>query len=101
MDTSHLTFRGSRVPYLAQGMGYTSSGIQKGWYAARGMSLEAKFYGGGVPKMAHGGITASLQSIGATGHIKPAAYNSLSHALEASGMKAAPMRIGETLYLDD
>ena len=50
------------------------------------MSVEVKrmhaYYGGpGVPKMDDGGVTASLQSMGALGYIMPAAGIALHNAL--------------------
>ena len=45
-------------------MGYQAGGIKKGSMGAQGMSLEARVYGGGVPKMTEGGVSASLQASG-------------------------------------
>ncbi len=72
---------------IAHNIGYESTGIQKGSFAAEGMSREARACGGGVPKMVDGGVSASLQSIGATGYIKPAAEQATSYALARAGMK--------------
>ncbi|KAJ1410930.1 hypothetical protein B484DRAFT_402778 [Ochromonadaceae sp. CCMP2298] len=54
-----------------------SSGNTKGSPGAKGMSKEAKEEGGGVPKMRKGGVTATIQSIGDAGYIKPAALEAL------------------------
>ncbi|KAJ8611136.1 hypothetical protein CTAYLR_003541 [Chrysophaeum taylorii] len=78
-----------RGPSIAQSMGYGTygTGIVKGSLAAEGMRIEAKANGGGVPAMKKSGVTASLQSIGDTGRIKPAAAKSLNKALVRSGIK--------------
>lgn len=77
----------ANAPEIADQLGYTGGGIQKGSFAAMGMSREAKAHGGGVSSMVNGGISASLQSIGAVGFIKPEAEESLSAALSRAGMK--------------
>ena len=56
-----------RAPAIVHNMGYQARGIVKGSMGAQGMSLEARASGGGVPKMTQGGISSSLQSIGASG----------------------------------
>ena len=77
----------ANAPKIAYQLGYTGGGITKGSFAAKGMSMEAKAHGGGVPSMTDGGISASLQSIGAVGYIKPEAEESISTALGRAGMK--------------
>ena len=74
-------------PWFADKMGYTSEGISKYSLAAQGMSIEAIANGGGVPPMREGGITASLQSIGACGYIKPAAEAAIQDGLVRGGIK--------------
>jgi len=75
----------SRGPELADHLGYSREGIRRGTHAACGMSVEAKAHGGGVPSMCSGGVTASLQSIGATGQIKPEAKRAIAGALRRTG----------------
>jgi len=75
-----------RLVDLTRYLGYGVSGIKKGTVAAAGMKMEARANGGGVPGMAFGGATASLQSIGATGNIKPAAATSLTVALRRANV---------------
>eukprot|EP00798_Chlamydomonas_sp_ICE-L_P024842 gene24842-10496_t len=77
----------ARAPEIANYMGYHSGGIQKYSMAAEGMRREARTCGGGVPSMANGGVSASLQSIEATGMVKVDAERSLSDALTGLGMK--------------
>ncbi|CAE7947248.1 ESS2, partial [Symbiodinium sp. KB8] len=72
----------SRGPELAEHLGYQFVGIKKGSHAALGQSLEARAHGGGVPSMMRGGVTASLQSIGASGIIKPEAKHAIAAALQ-------------------
>lgn len=98
-DNSVVYFLGSQVlpgtcremvargPEICNSMGYTTYGIQKSSLAADGMSIEARANGGGVPKMRNGGITASLQSIGAAGYIKPEAAASIHDGLVRGGIK--------------
>ncbi|CAE7242247.1 DGCR14 [Symbiodinium sp. CCMP2592] len=43
--------------------------------------MEARAHGGGVPSIKRGGVTASLQSVGATGMIKPEAKHAIAAAL--------------------
>jgi len=74
-------------PNIARQLGYTRGGIQRGSYAALGMSLEAKRHWGKPTKMSRGGVSASLQSIGAKGVIKPEAYKSISYALGQESLK--------------
>ena len=76
----------SRGPEIAQHLGYDSGGIRKGSTAASGHSMEACACGGGVAPMRRGGVTASLQSIGATGQIKPEAKLALTEALRRAGL---------------
>ena len=57
----------AQAPQIAHYMGYHTGGIVKGSMAAHGMSLEAHANGGKVPKMKHGGVSTSLQCIGAPG----------------------------------
>jgi len=76
----------SRGPELARHLGYSSEGIEKDSWAARGMSVEARSHGGGVPSMQYGGVTASLQSIGATGMIKPEAKRAIAAVLRQAGI---------------
>jgi hypothetical protein len=71
---------------LAQHLGYKTEGIKKGSYAARGMSLEARACGGGVYGLQQGGVTASLQSIGANGYIKPQARDNLAAHMRSRGL---------------
>jgi hypothetical protein len=76
-----------RAPTICNELGYGSTGISKGTLASYAMSLEAKANGGGVLPMKYGGITAALQSIGATGRIKDAAAASIHDALVRGGIK--------------
>ncbi len=75
------------APYLANQIGWEKGGILKYSIAAKAMSTEARAYGGGVPKMSDGGVSASLQSIGATGYVKPMAATSLRTALGRYGSR--------------
>eukprot|EP00928_Gymnodinium_smaydae_P050447 TRINITY_DN34010_c0_g1_i1.p1 TRINITY_DN34010_c0_g1~~TRINITY_DN34010_c0_g1_i1.p1 ORF type:complete len:312 (+),score=23.13 TRINITY_DN34010_c0_g1_i1:224-1159(+) len=50
------------------------------------MSMEARCCGGGVAKMQCGGVTASLQSIGASGIVKQEAADSIGKALRGYGV---------------
>ena len=52
------------------------------------MRKEARANGGHVPKMVDGGISASMQSIGAMGYVKADASLALSAALQKAGIKA-------------
>jgi Interferon-induced 6-16 family len=61
-------------------------GIVKGSQAARAMSVEAKQCGGMLPSVQHGGITASLQSIGAFGEVKPLPHEKVRKALHEAGI---------------
>ena len=58
----------------------------KGSSAALGMSLEARACGGGVKSLRSGGVTASLQSIGARGCIKAEARKNLAIAMRKLGL---------------
>ena len=78
----------SRAPEIAHHLGYAPGGIQKGSRASMGMSREARAFGGGVPSMELGGVTASLQSIGASGTIKPEAKRAIAAALRKVGILA-------------
>ena len=49
------------------------------------MSMEQKTYGGYLPGLKAGGVTASLQSIGASGAIKPKAKQNLAYHLRKLG----------------
>ena len=71
---------------LAQHLGYNSGGILKGSYAAQGMSIEARACGGGVYGLKDGGVTASLQSIGANGFIKPEARDNIAAHMRRCGL---------------
>ncbi len=75
------------APRLAHQAGWESGGILKSSIAAQAMSMEARAHGGGVPKMCNGGVSASLQSIGATGYVKPTAAKSLGIALGRYGAR--------------
>ena len=70
---------------IAHRMGYTPAGVSKGSLASKGMGIEARANDGGVPKMGDGGITASMQSIGATCDIKPQAAASIQAGLARAG----------------
>ena len=48
--------------------------------------MEARASGGGVPSMLSGGVTASVQSIGATDAIKPQAKRAFAEALRRAGL---------------
>ena len=81
----------SRGVELCRHMGYDSRGITKGTVAARSMSKEARCrkrrgYKGCKP-LKFGGITASLQQIGALGRIKPRARRSLRRGLLRTGVR--------------
>lgn len=76
----------SRGVELAQFLGYERRGVKRGSEAALGNRLEACANGGGVPKMKHGGITASMQSIGSSGVVKDEAVSAIAHALRRSGL---------------
>ena len=71
---------------LAQHLGYRTGGIHKGSLAAQGMSIEARDHGGGVPGLKDGGVTASLQSIGASGYVKPEAKANLAAHMRHCGL---------------
>ena len=73
----------------ANNLGYSTSGIGKGSFAAQAMSYEARASGGGVRSMREGGISASLQSIGATGRIKSEAESALCQAFNTLGGRQA------------
>jgi len=66
-------------PHVARRLGWDDDGIRAGSFAARVMSLEAKACGGrsSLRSMDLGGISASLQSIGATGYMKDQAKENL------------------------
>lgn len=76
----------SRGPELAEHLGYLPHGIQRDSIAARGMSHEARASGGGVPSVEEGGVSASLQSIGARGSITPKAQRAIYLALKRMGL---------------
>lgn len=79
-ECSYLT---THAEIITRSSGFKPEGILKGSIAAWAMSMEARLHNErGVPKMIDGGLTASLQSIGALGHIKPEAFISLKTALE-------------------
>jgi len=78
----------ARAPAIVNSLGYYCNGISKGSRAAKGHSMEARANGGGVPSMLEGGITASLQSIGATGRIKPSAAQTLHDGMVRGGIKS-------------
>mmetsp|Transcript_36914 Transcript_36914/g.104168 ORF Transcript_36914/g.104168 Transcript_36914/m.104168 type:complete len:137 (+) Transcript_36914:825-1235(+) len=70
------------LPVAAQALGWGPDGrITKGSVASKGMSMEARANGGGVPKMKDGGVSASFQSIAATGYVKPAAALAIGRAI--------------------
>ena len=70
---------------IASSMGYTSEGISKHSAAAKCQSLEARLYDGGVPKMRNGGVTARMQSVGATGKKKTVCGAELLERLALAG----------------
>ncbi|CAK9053267.1 unnamed protein product [Durusdinium trenchii] len=76
----------SRGVELAQHLGYKTGGIDKGSPAAQGMSIEAQASGGGVFGLKDGGVTASLQSIGASGYVKPEAKANLAAHMRRCGL---------------
>ena len=76
-----------RAPSICNELGYSSTGISKGSLASSAMSLEARANGGGVLPMKYGGITAALQSIGASGKIKNVAAVSIHDGLVRGGIK--------------
>lgn len=76
----------SRSVELVRHFGYEEVGIKRDSDAARGMSIEAKASGGGVKRMRLGGVTASLQSIGATGMVKPEARDAIACAMLRLGL---------------
>ena len=80
----------SRGVDLANFLGYRASGIVKGSQAARLMSQEAKCSGGRVRSIRQGGISASLQSIGATEVIKPEVSRIIAHELRQGGLLRDP-----------
>jgi hypothetical protein len=71
----------------AHNFGFSDIGIQKHTSAATAMSIEARANGGGVPKMRDGGITASLQSIGASGYLKDSAAQAIHDGMVRGGIK--------------
>ena len=77
----------SRGAEFSNYLGFGSGGVTKHSIAAQAMSREAKMHGGGVPKMRDGGVTASLQRIGATGYIKQEAAATISNAMRSVGLK--------------
>lgn len=88
LDVQRISCRDllARGPELAEYLGYEAGGIRKGSRAALGQSMESCAYGGGVPSMRRGGVTASLQSIGSTGMIKPEAKDAIAAALRKKKM---------------
>lgn len=86
----------SRGADLAHHLGYAPTGIQKGSPAARVMSNEAKRYGGTIPSVKDGGITASLQSVGASGSFKQHPTENIRRALRRNLYAKDFSRLKET-----
>ncbi|GAX81436.1 hypothetical protein CEUSTIGMA_g8866.t1 [Chlamydomonas eustigma] len=81
------------APIMAQSLGYGPSGIVKRSLGAQGMQKERQELGY-VPSMKEGGVSASLQSIGATGRVKPAAARALAAALYRNAhLQSSPKRL--------
>jgi hypothetical protein len=74
----------AQQPQLARRLGYKGEGIKKGSFGARLMSAETRACGGrgSLRAMELGGISASLQSVGATGTIKQQAADNLENFQE-------------------
>lgn len=83
ISCNQLVHRGVEI---ARHLGYSTAGIEKGSCAAQGMSIEARAYGGQIHGLAAGGVTASLQSIGAAGNIKPQAKENLAAHMRRLGL---------------
>lgn len=83
ISSSQLIHRGVE---LADHFGYSAGGIQRGSYAARGMSIEARACGGEIYGLNDGGVTASLQSIAACGYVKPQARENLAKHMRRCGL---------------
>ena len=83
ISCNQLVHRGVEI---VRHLGYSAAGIEKGSLAAEGMSIEARAYGGQIHGLAAGGVTASLQSIGANGYIKPQAKENLAEHLRRLGL---------------
>jgi len=71
---------------LVRPMGFGAGGIVKGSPAAFAMSVEWRCGGGTGGKMEHGGLTASLQSVGATGAVGCQAAHAINRALQTQGV---------------
>ena len=69
-------------------LGYEETGIKLGSSVARGMSIEARARGGGVLSMREGGLTAALQSVGATGVINEFVRETIARELRRWGLLA-------------
>lgn len=74
-----------RAGELVNYAGYERVGISKYSWAAEGMCREARARGGGVAKLRDGGITAALQSIGASGVVKKKAHETIAWTLQRTG----------------
>jgi hypothetical protein len=83
---------------VALAMGYTFEGIRKHTLAAKCHSIEARLHGGRVPNLRSGGVTASMQSTGATGRSKGHIGTLLLEGLAKAGfgkkrLKQAPKQM--------
>lgn len=76
----------SRGVDLARHLGYSAGGIQKGSQAARAMSREAKQNGGTIPSVKEGGVSASLQSVGALGSVIPKPMENIRRTMQRNGL---------------
>jgi len=83
ISCNQLVHRGVEI---ARHLGYSTAGIEKGSFAAQGMSIEARAYGGQIYGLTAGGVTASLQSIGAAGYIKPQAKENIAEHMRRLGL---------------
>ncbi|KAK3278915.1 hypothetical protein CYMTET_13179 [Cymbomonas tetramitiformis] len=90
-DSSTSLGRFGGLAQIAATNGWEPGGIQKGSNAAKFAKAERAYNGGSLPKMTEGGVSASFQSIGATGRIKPAAEASLMSAM----IRGATLRIAD------
>lgn len=80
----------SRGVDIVRHLGYEKGGIKQNSWASQGMRVEARRFGGNVPAMSEGGVTASFQSIGATGYYKPQAISSVLKSLQHEGFLEDP-----------
>ena len=83
ISCNQLVHRGVEI---ARHLGYSTAGIEKGSCAAQGMSIEARAFGGQIYGLTAGGVTASLQSIGAAGYIKPQAKENIAEHMRRLGL---------------